>query len=719
MKLQKRGSAGILCMIMAVLVAFAGIGLTPAKAAVANGSFPDRVNYGTLKWSLNLGTGYTNAPTPPMVHGDYVYVGMNQTLYKLDKETGHEIAKMTLVDSFGYATAALTYAENVDGRDVIFAPINNGVVQAVDAESMTSLWVTQIAWEGEKAPFLSCLSRVTYDNGYIYYGTWNTDRTTGYYYCHDTKDLDTESGIEAKPPVWMVSHSGGFYWSESNVDGDYVLFGSEDGDSGYTAGSNLADMYSCMKGEAFVAADKTIADSPVVDQFPVDGDVRSGVAYDSLTASYYFTTRPGKLYQSALTSEGKFTEATKSQTPLLLGGMTTGTPTAYQGKLYVGIQGATQFGADGHKVKAIDGQTMTVDAAIATPGFVQSEMVLSTAKESEGALYLYMTYNQLPGGLYMIKLTKTAEGKMEMDSAGSGNLFVPPSAMRHYGISTLDVDIDGNLYYKNDSCTLMAVKAGYLLESVPAIGGGITPTTSVLAGQSCTFTLTPAAGYKVADLLVDGVSQGIKSSTTFTAVAAPHKVQGVFLHVTTPNLISAVSTGYNSIRLSWNKMPGVTGYLIYRATSSTGTYTPIATLPATTTTYTNTGLSTGKAYYYKLRGYYKNTLGGFVYSNPSISPMGAIPKLSTPALTTTAGVDKIKLTWKAIPGASGYKIYRKTSATGSFYLMKTVVGGTATTWTNYYLTTGKTYYYRMIAYRVVSGKYYYSNYSTTSYKKPY
>ena len=94
-------------------------------------------------------------------------------------------------------------------------------------------------------------------------------------------------------------------------------------------------------------------------------------------------------------------------------------------------------------------------------------------------------------------------------------------------------------------------------------------------------------------------------------------------------------------------------------------------------------------------------------------------KLATPALTTASGVDKIKLTWKAVAGAHGYKIYRKTSATGTYYKVKTITSGSTVSWTNYSLTTGRTYYYRIIAYRVVNGKTYYSSYSNVSYRKPY
>lgn len=723
MKRIKKLSPRILCLALIAIMATTGAGIIPAKAAVTNSAPPSVVQYGALKWSLNLGSGYTNAPTPPMVQGDYVYVGMDQTLYKLNKETGEKVAQMTLADTFGYATAALTYAETADGKHVIFAPISEGVVQAIDADSMNSLWVTQPTWTGDRKPGLSSLSRVVYDNGYIYHGTWNTDTTTGYFYCYDTTDATPTVTNEGKLPTWRVDHAGGFYWSEANTSGDYVLFGSEDGNSGSIATVATGGIYSCLKGKDFVDAGKTSGDSPVVDMEALTGDVRSGVAYDNSTQAYYFTTRPGTLYKRTLNKDGTFANSTEPTSKMALGGVTTGTPTVYKGKIYVGIQGATPFGTTGHMVKIIDGVTMALKSSGTTPGFVQSEMVLSTAAEGvevgTGALYLYMTYNQLPGGLYMMKITETAEGKKVIDPAGSGSLFVPPATMQNYGISSVVSDETGTLYYKNDSCTLMAIKPGYALESIAASGGTITKSTSVLAGGSSTFTLTPLSGYKVVDLKVDGVSLGIKSSHTFTAVNAPHKIQGVFTHITTPGLTAAVSAGYNSIKLSWAKLPGVTGYEIWRATTSTGTYSKITSLSAATVTYTNTGLTTGRAYYYKIRGYYKNTAGGIVSSNLSTIAKGATPKLSTPALTTTAGTDRIKLTWKAIPGAYGYKIYKKTSATGSFYLAKTVTGGTATTWTNSGLITGRTYYYHMVAYRVVSGKTYYSSYSNVSYRKPY
>jgi outer membrane protein assembly factor BamB len=434
--------AGLLWVCLCVYLAY---------GTISASSIPDTMNKGELKWSLNFGTGYTNAPTPPMVHGDFVYVGVSTSLRKIDKETGKELDRVELVDSFGYATAALTYAENVDGRNVIFAPISEGRVQAIDADTMTSLWVT------ESLIGQSCLSRVVYDEGYIYYGTWKSETLPGLFLCYNATDDNPYTPTESKPPTWKVEHAGGFYWSEANVEGNYVLFGSEDGNSGSLVLSPGADIFSCQKGRDFSEERKPLGASPVIDQETILSDVRSGVVYDGTTDAYYFTSRAGTLYKKELNSDGTFISLADSLQSVELGGGTTGTPTVNQGKIYLGIQGPTLFGDTGHAIKIIDGKSMTLDDSGPTPGFVQSEMVLMKSMEEGGTLYLYMAYNQLPGGIYVMEIGDQA-GKKVIRATGSGNYFNPPKTMQNYGISTLEEDKQGNLYYKNDSCNVMAIK---------------------------------------------------------------------------------------------------------------------------------------------------------------------------------------------------------------------------------------------------------------------
>jgi fibronectin type 3 domain-containing protein len=68
--------------------------------------------------------------------------------------------------------------------------------------------------------------------------------------------------------------------------------------------------------------------------------------------------------------------------------------------------------------------------------------------------------------------------------------------------------------------------------------------------------------------------------------------------------IQAASVDYNKIKVSWYSVPGANGYEVYRSTASTGTYSKIATLTSgSTLTYTNSSVSTGTTYYYKVRAY--------------------------------------------------------------------------------------------------------------------
>lgn len=60
--------------------------------------------------------------------------------------------------------------------------------------------------------------------------------------------------------------------------------------------------------------------------------------------------------------------------------------------------------------------------------------------------------------------------------------------------------------------------------------GSISPSgaISVPAGANQTFTITPDSGYKIEDVLVNGVSVGVPSSYTFNFVVAPHTISVSF-----------------------------------------------------------------------------------------------------------------------------------------------------------------------------------------------
>lgn len=75
------------------------------------------------------------------------------------------------------------------------------------------------------------------------------------------------------------------------------------------------------------------------------------------------------------------------------------------------------------------------------------------------------------------------------------------------------------------------------------------------------------------------------------------------------NSIKSTSTA-GQIKIGWRGNTSSEGFIIYRSTSKDGTYTKIKTITNNdTTSYTDTGLKSGKTYYYKVRGYMKYNEG--------------------------------------------------------------------------------------------------------------
>ena len=123
---------------------------------------------------------------------------------------------------------------------------------------------------------------------------------------------------------------------------------------------------------------------------------------------------------------------------------------------------------------------------------------------------------------------------------------------------------------------------------------------------------------------------------------------------------NAPATG--KIKLTWEAIDGAVKYEIYRSDSRNGTYTKIYTTKKTS--FVNDSPQPGEAYYYRVKAIAKNTA-----ANSALS----VKKWRTcdlPRTTLTAvydeGSQSVKLSWKAIDGASRYRVYRADSEDGSY-----------------------------------------------------
>jgi len=138
--------------------------------------------------------------------------------------------------------------------------------------------------------------------------------------------------------------------------------------------------------------------------------------------------------------------------------------------------------------------------------------------------------------------------------------------------------------------------------------------------------------------------------------------------------------------LTWDSVPGATGYNIYRAVSENGAYTLIKS-NVTVTTFTDTGLKPQTDYYYKISAAGE---GGESDLSAVIACKTTYMAPNTSKLICTGKtISSVSLSWDAVNGATGYKLYR--SVSGSEY--EPVYSGTATSYTDSGLTKGQDYYY--------------------------
>ena len=169
-------------------------------------------------------------------------------------------------------------------------------------------------------------------------------------------------------------------------------------------------------------------------------------------------------------------------------------------------------------------------------------------------------------------------------------------------------------------------------------------------------------------------------------------------------LTNVASSG--KIKVAWKKVEGAAKYEVWRATAKNGKYNKVQTVK--TLSWTDTNVTAGKTYYYKVKAIHSNTNANSVYSEIK----SRIADLKAPVVKITTASGKPKVSWAAVTGAKEYKIYRATSKTGKYSPVKTT---TAKYWKDTTAKKGKTYYYKVIAVHKNSSAN--SAYSNIVYKK--
>ena len=157
---------------------------------------------------------------------------------------------------------------------------------------------------------------------------------------------------------------------------------------------------------------------------------------------------------------------------------------------------------------------------------------------------------------------------------------------------------------------------------------------------------------------------------------------------------------YESYEVTWDKVAGATGYAIYRSTTEEGKYIRIATVSgADTVSYKDKKRYVGRNYYYKVTAFRKPGTKDSTSSATAVKNAWTVPAAVSISSSTKSHYDRVILSWTKSSSASGYKIYRSTTASSGYECIKVIEGNGTLKWTDTGLDGNTRYYYKIRTYK--------------------
>ena len=476
---------------------------------ITNAPTPYTSEDSELLWAAKYGTGWAAAPGSPILVDGGLITYTGSTIKRLDVNTGKVLAEGTMAGTSSFSINPATYADGM-----IFVGLSGGKIQAFNAKTLESLWIYTDPLGGQPN------TSPTYHDGYIYVGFWNGESKPGNFVAISVTDEDPMKTDEAKLASWSYACVGGFYWAGAYVTDNLCIVGTDDG-------SGEGDYINTSALLVFDRLTGKLLDS----HYGCKGDIRSNVSHDPDSDRVFFTSKGGYIYNAAIDWEtGKITDFkslalkdaegyTSEEKPGAI--MSTCTPSVYNGRIYLGVSGSKgQFSQNGgHCIEVIDLDTATGEMSYAYSygiiGYPQTSAMVSTAYvdkdfdgdgAGDGYVFIYLPYNYTPGGIsVLMDRPGQTEPKTATDS-GYSEIFTPQAPLAQYCICSTIADSTGTIYYKNDSCYMMAITSKILSIEVTENPEKMT----YKAGE--TFD---ASGMKVVAKLANGLERDITNYVTW------------------------------------------------------------------------------------------------------------------------------------------------------------------------------------------------------------
>ena len=389
-----------------------------SNMAIVDAQTPIDKNKTSTLWCKKISSGW-DYPSPPIIAGDNIYVTSGTNIYKINKSTGEILKTGSMAESQGYASATPpVYAE---GKIIVAL---TGKIQAFDSETLESLWVYSDDLGGQ------CQSPLTYNNGCVYTGFYN--RGNANFVCIDISCEDVTEGV--KSCKWKYTGNCDYYWAGAAIVGNAVIVGNDKN-----------ELLSLNKENGEVITKIT----------DIAGQIKSTIAYVQSENRIYFTAKGGYIYKASVNPSTGVISDVMGKIPSADGtdviSDSTSTPVVYKGKVYfTGGTGRTNPGY----LCIVSADDLSLVSKVEIGINPQCSILLSTAYEDTGYLYLYSTYNNNPGGITMIKVPTTLNEQNQPEAA---DLFIPESDAQQFCVCSVICDENGTLYYKNDSQYLFAV----------------------------------------------------------------------------------------------------------------------------------------------------------------------------------------------------------------------------------------------------------------------
>lgn len=249
--------------------------------------------------------------------------------------------------------------------------------------------------------------------------------------------------------------------------------------------------------------------------------------------------------------------------------------------------------------------------------------------------------------------------------------------------------------------------SGYYLYAATSKNGTYKKIATIKSNKTTSYTyknLKPAKNYyfKVKSYQKIG-------SKTYTSACSdllygatkPERVQS----------LKSTAQSASTIRLSWKRVSGASGYQIYRYDASAKKWKKIAVLGSNIVQFTDKKLKSGTTQKYKVRAYRKNGSSVSYGSYSGVVTIGTKPSQVLSFKAVVQGKSAVKLSWQRVSGASGYQIYVYDRSRKKYVKVATVSKGSTVSKKLSSLKKGTTYQYKVRAYRKIGKAVLYGKFS--------